>query len=73
VFIECTGRYLGDFVRNVIADDFALSRGSQGVLNIFESGGTGNPSVLDLEWHLSAFIKMVSFSGHERESTRINV
>jgi len=69
---------LGD----VTADDLALSRGPQSVLNVFESGGTGNPSVLELEWPLSAFIEMVSFSGHnlvfpERESrgrsTRINI
>ena len=51
---------LGD----VTADDLALSRGPQSVLNVFESGGTGNPSVLELQWHLSAFIKMVGFSGH---------
>ena len=69
---------LGD----VTADDLALSRGPQSVLNVLESGGTGNPSILELEWHLSAFIKIVGFSGHnlvlpERESrgrsTRINV
>jgi len=48
----------------VTADDLALSRGPQSVLNVLESGGTGNPSVLELEWHLSAFIEMVSFSGH---------
>src|SRR6516165_11796800 len=67
---------------DVTADDLALSRGPQSVLNVFESGCTGNPSVLELQWHLSAFIGMVNFSGHnlvlpERESrgrsTRINV
>jgi len=62
----------------VIADDFALSRGPQGVLNALESWCTGNP-VLELEWHLGAFIKMAGFSGHNlvipdrARSTRVNV
>jgi hypothetical protein len=30
---------------------------TESVLNVFESGCTGNPSVLELEWRLSAFTK----------------
>jgi hypothetical protein len=43
---------------------FAPFEMAESVLNVFESGGTGNPSVLELEWHLIAFIEMVSFNGH---------
>jgi hypothetical protein len=59
------------FVKIVLLGDlgepttsFAPFEMAESVLNVFESGGTGNPSVLELERHLSAFTEMVSFSGH---------